>query len=132
MTRYLTEREVSWLNVYQIKKHSPGEHTGVKDITLLESAVNRPKQSAFEEDAYPNLFSKGAALFQSLAQNHAFHNANKRTALHSLVTFLKINGYDFNMNQPQVVEFTVDVVNHKYDFAEIALILRECCHKRVR
>ena len=43
--------------------------------------MNRTKQSAFGEEAYPSIFEKAAELFESLAQNHAFHNANKRTAL---------------------------------------------------
>ncbi len=40
MTRYLSEREVSMLNVYQIKTYSPKEQIGIKDLTLLESTVN--------------------------------------------------------------------------------------------
>ncbi|WP_081804155.1 Fic family protein [Geobacillus thermocatenulatus] len=44
---------------------------------LLNSAVNRPKQSAFGQDADPTLWLKAAALYASLCQNHPFHNANK-------------------------------------------------------
>lgn len=70
---------------------------GVKDPALLDSANNRPKQSEFEKDVYPKLVEKAAALFESIAKNHAFHNANKRTALASLIIILKINGYNWTM-----------------------------------
>lgn len=59
----------------------------IKDVNLLDSAVNRPKQSAFGEDVYITICEKASALFHSLALNHAFHNANKRTAFTSMVQF---------------------------------------------
>jgi death-on-curing family protein len=83
--RYLTVQEVIAINVAVIQKYSPGEHIGVKDCGLLESALLRPRSSAFSDDACPSLFEKAAALFESLGQNHPFQNANKRTAFTALV-----------------------------------------------
>ena len=91
--KYLTEQQVYFLNTHQINLYSPKEQRGIKDEGLLSSAVNRSKQSAFGEDAYPTIYSKAAVLFESLAKNHAFHNANKRTAFASLYMFLRQNGY---------------------------------------
>ena len=99
--------------------YSPDEPIGVKDPNLLDSAINGPKQSAFGKDAYPTIFEKAAALFESIAKNHAFHNANKRTALASLIVFLKINHYQWTMGIEEEQDFTVDVVNHIYTFEEI-------------
>lgn len=112
--RYLTDKEVIAINVAAIKKYSPGELSGVKDPGLLDSAINRPKQSAFGEDAYPSLYEKAAALFESIAQNHVFYNANKRTAFVSLVVFLRYNGYKLMLTTEEAVAFTLGVVNHEY------------------
>lgn len=90
---YLTTNQVITINTVQIRLYSPDEQLGVKDPNLLDSAINRPKQSACGIDAYPTIFEKAAALFESIAKNHAFHNANKRTALASLIVFLKIKHY---------------------------------------
>lgn len=92
MTQFLTDEEVIAINLWVIQEFSPGEQTGVKSPDLLNSAVSRPKQSVFGEDAYPTIFAKGAALFESLAQNHAFHNANKRTAFLSSFSFWGTTG----------------------------------------
>jgi death-on-curing protein len=46
----------------------------------------------FGIDAYPDLFTKAAALLQSLARNHPFVDGNKRTAWAATWTFLGING----------------------------------------
>ncbi|WP_209125639.1 type II toxin-antitoxin system death-on-curing family toxin [Alkalihalobacillus sp. BA299] len=116
---YLTTTQVIAINTIQIRLYSPKEPLGVKDPGLLDSAINRPKQSVYGRDAYPSVYEKAAALFESLAKNHAFHNANKRTALASLIIFLKINHYRWTMGIEEEQDFTVDVVNHKYTFDEI-------------
>ncbi|MFD3260769.1 type II toxin-antitoxin system death-on-curing family toxin [Paenibacillus lentus] len=122
--RYLTVQEVIAINMAMIQKYSPGEKIGVKTSNLLESAVLRPMSSAFGEDAYPSIWDKAAALFESLGQNHPFHNANKRTAFTALLIFLRYNGYHFKMDQKAAEDLTVDMVNHKYSFEQIAAIIQ--------
>lgn len=125
--RYLSIQEVIAINVAVIQKYSPGEHIGVKDEGLLESAVSRPKSSAFGKDAYPSVFEKAAALFESLGQNPPFQNANKRTAFTALVIFLKFNGHHFVMEQKAAEDFTVDMVNHHYDFKGLVHTIQHHC-----
>ena len=127
MTRFLTEDEVIAINLYVIQEFSPVEQTGVKFPDLLNSAVHRPQQSVFTQDAYPTIFAKAAAFFESLAQNHAFHNANKRTAFLSLLQFLGYNGYTFVMDPKKAEDFVVDVVNHHYTFEQIVEIIELHC-----
>ena len=83
----------------------------------------RPQSSAFGDDAYPTIFQKAAALFESLGQNHPFQNANKRTAFTALVIFLRYNGYRFSMNNKAAEDLTVDMVNHRYSFDDVAEII---------
>ncbi len=59
-----------------------GSH-GLRDLAFLESAVNRPRATAVGKDLYPALFSKAAALMQSLVLN-----GNKMTAIASAALFL--------------------------------------------
>ncbi|MCM3701965.1 type II toxin-antitoxin system death-on-curing family toxin [Paenibacillus macerans] len=125
--RYLSVQEAIAINVAMIQKYSPGEDVGVKDGGMLESAVFRPQSSAFGDEAYPSLFEKAAALFQSLGQNHPFQNANKRTAFTALVIFLRLNGYAFVMDQKAAEDFTVDMVNHHYEFQELVQVIKQHC-----
>ncbi|MBA9083824.1 death-on-curing protein [Fontibacillus solani] len=125
--RYLSVEEVIAINIAMIQQYSPGEQTGVKEAGLLESAILRPKSSAFGEDAYPNVYEKSAALFESLGQNHPFHNANKRTAFTALVIFLRYNGLQFKMHTKYAEDLTVDMVNHKYTLEELAVIIKRHC-----
>ncbi|WP_025681414.1 type II toxin-antitoxin system death-on-curing family toxin [Paenibacillus massiliensis] len=124
-TRYLSVQEVIAINVAMIQRYSPGEHIGVKETGLLESAVHRPRSSVFGEDAYPTIYEKAAALFESLGQNHPFHNANKRTAFTALVIFLRYNGIHLKMDTKEAEDFTV--VNHQFDRRHTAAIIESYC-----
>ncbi|WP_203555943.1 type II toxin-antitoxin system death-on-curing family toxin [Bacillus sp. B15-48] len=126
---YLTTNQVIAINTVQIRLYSPNEPLGVKDPSLLDSAINRPKQSAFGSDAYPAIYEKAAALFESIAKNLSLHNANMRTALASLIVFLKINHFRWTMGIEEEQDFTVDVVNHNYTFEEIVSTIKSHTEK---
>jgi death-on-curing protein len=127
--KYLTIEEATFFNLLLIEEHGGKEQAGIKDITVLESAIERPKQTIFGKDAYQTIFEKAAALMESLAKNHPFHNANKRTAFLSMVTFLSINGYEFEMDQHEAENFVVDVVLNQYTLKEVTEIIKKHTNK---
>jgi len=79
----------------------------------VESAANRPFQSAFGEDAYPTTIEKGAALFHSLIANHCFHNGNKRTAVLALDAFLAANGLLLRLSDSETYELAKSVASYR-------------------
>ena len=85
MTDYLTTTEVLAIHHHQIERFG-GSH-GLRDAGLLEAALFRP-QSGY----YADLIEEAAALWESLGQNHAFVDGNKRVAFAAAFTFLAING----------------------------------------
>lgn len=122
---YLTTNQVIAINTMQIQVYSPGEQIGVKEPGLLDSAINRPRQSVFGSDAYPTIYEKAAALTESLAKNHPFQNANKRTALASLIIFLRLNHYSWEMDVEKEQDFIVNIVTNVYTFPEIVSVIKE-------
>lgn len=125
MTNFLTKEEVIAAHYFMMKRMNDAEQAGVKDHGLLESAVHIPRQSVFEEDAYPTLFDKAAALLESLVKNHCFHNGNKRTAYLVAKSFLLLNGYSLRMERNYAVEFIVDIAKSSHTLETIASILKE-------
>ncbi len=73
-----------------------GGADGLRDMGLLQSALYRP-QTGY----YSDLVVMGAALFESLMNNHPFVDGNKRVAFFSTDVFLRINGYKMAV-QPEV------------------------------
>ncbi len=69
-----------------------GDPPPVRDLGLLEAAAARPRASAFAEDAYPEIWSKAAALMQSIVKNHPLVDGNKRLGWLAAAVFLELNG----------------------------------------
>ncbi len=98
----------------------------IRDYGLLESALARPRASAFGEDAYPDLFTKAAALLHSLARNHALVDGNKRLALAATIAFLGINGHRLTLSNEEAYDLVISVATGTVDdVPEIAKMLRE-------
>lgn len=76
----------------QLAEHGGG--SGVRDETLLESALAQPQQLHAFVDPTPDLADLAAALAFGMARNHRFVDGNKRTAYIACRTFLKLNDAD--------------------------------------
>ncbi len=109
-------------------KRFGGSH-GIRDIGLIESAVERPRATFGGEDLYPDLFLKAAALMHSILKNHAFVDGNKRTAYSSCGVFLKVNGYKLENMHEASLEFAMNVENNSLELEEIAEWLRNNSQK---
>ena len=74
----------------QLAEH--GGSPGVRDETLLDSALGRPQQRHAYGDPPPDLAELAASLAFGLARNHPFVDGNKRTAAVVCETFIMLNG----------------------------------------
>jgi len=117
-------------DLVKIARHAIGEDVAIKDVGLLESALARPRASAFGRDAYPDLHLKAAALFQSLARNHALVDGNKRLAWTACRTFLAINGQWISATENERFDLVIQVsTGAQGDIQEIAEQLRAWSHR---
>lgn len=97
----------------------------VRDVGLLDSALARPKAAAFGHEAYPDLWSKAAALLHSVIRNHPFLEANKRTATTLALNLLRMNGVDMaNLDTEAMLSIAVATANTDIDVAQLAVALR--------
>ena len=69
-----------------------GDPPPIRDVGLLGSAVARPQTTVGGVDAYPTVWLKAAALLQSIVDNHALVDGNKRLGWLATAVFLEING----------------------------------------
>lgn len=76
-----------------------GGADGIRDLGLLESALARPinKYGYGECD----LAALTAAYAFGIARNHPFVDGNKRAAFASIIVFLGLNGFDFDVPPEQ-------------------------------
>jgi death-on-curing protein len=83
----------------------------IRDLGLLDSAVNRPRSSAFGEDAYETLELKAAALLHSMTKNHALVDGNKRLAWLSTVVFGDLNGFAPDLKDDDAYKLVWDIAS---------------------
>jgi len=100
---------------------------GLKDEGLLHSALGRPvNKLAYAEPGSIDLFDLAAAYAYSLASNHAFNDANKRTAWACCVLFLRVNGVELDTPAAIVVERMPLLAAGQLGETGFAAWLRDC------
>jgi death-on-curing protein len=81
----------------------------------LEAAVFRP-QTGY----YNDISEEAAALLESLVNNHAFLDGNKRVSFATMHTFLLVNGFDLDVVSKTAYEFIVKAMEQgKFRFGLI-------------
>jgi death on curing protein len=108
-----------------------GDPPPVRDLGILGSAAARPRTSAFGEDAYPDVWTKAAALLQSIVGNHAFVDGNKRLGWLACAVFLDLNGIDpTRTSNDDVYELVMRVASQPISVDEVANQLRAILEPR--
>lgn len=126
--KYLTPQDILYIHDQMVKSFG-GSH-GVRDLGLVESACFRPQATFDGKDLYEDIFTKAAALLQSLLKNHPFVDGNKRTSMTSTGLFLKINGYRLINVHKEEVEFVLKVDNAHLLIEEISSWLKHHSEKK--
>ncbi len=116
--KYLTPIQVLFLHSRVIDETS-GTH-GVNDPAVLLSALARPQSGFAGQELYPDLYSKTAALLESLIRNHPFVDGNKRTGIAAAGLFLEQNGQRLQAGQSELEALALDVAAARLDLAGIA------------
>lgn len=100
-----------------------GGLTGVRDLGLLESALDRPRNRlAYQPKS--TLFDLAAALCLGMTGDHPFIDGNKRTALLATRAFLFLNGYAFEPEEEDEVLTMVAVAQGSQTEKALATWLR--------
>ena len=100
---------------------------GIDRKDLLESALNRPKQSANFENA--DIYRQAATLCFGLVKNHPWLGGNKRTATFLTEVFLEINGFELNATDEEIYKIVLLIESDAWKADEIENWLREKTEK---
>lgn len=110
----------------QLSEH--GGIGGVRDATLLESALARPQQRHAYGDPPPDLADLAASLAFGLARNHPFADGNKRTAAVACETFLLLNGAELRATDLELYPVYIALAEGRMAEADFADWLRAHLH----
>ena len=101
-----------------IVKQSGGK-AGVRDVSLLDSAIACAYQTFDSNELYPSVEEKAARLGYGLISNHAFVDGNKRIGVLVMLTFLKINNVKLKVTDEDLIKFGYSVANGSMKHTDI-------------
>jgi len=79
-----------------------GGINGIRDETLLDSALASPLQTFDGTDMFPSIEERAARLGFGLIKNHPFADGNKRIGAHAMLTMLMINDVKISYAQEEL------------------------------
>ncbi|HEX7029691.1 MAG TPA: type II toxin-antitoxin system death-on-curing family toxin [Gammaproteobacteria bacterium] len=123
MIIWLEKELVLAIHDRQLAEHSGT--SGVRDATLLESALARPQQLHAYGGPETDLADLAASLAFGLARNHPFVDGNKRTAAVCCETFLVLNGGTLTADDPELFPIYLALAEGKLREKDFAAWLRE-------
>jgi len=98
--RWLSRVVVDAIHTDQLREH--GGLPGVRDENLLESALARARQKWHYADR-TDLPLLAAAYAFGFVTDHPYRDGNKRIGFLAMVTFLGVNGHDFDAAEADII-----------------------------
>lgn len=113
----LTTDEIIELHEKLIQR-TGGSH-GLRDRSLLESAVYSAQTAFDNEEVYPSTEEKAARLCYSITNNHAFVDGNKRIGVFSMLMTLRLNSVKISYTQAELVTLGLSVADGSFDYKAV-------------
>ena len=125
---FLTLDEVLAIHADHIRRY--GGVSGIRDLSLLSSAMAMPETTFDGEYLHGNDFEMAGAYLFHIARNHPFVDGNKRTALMSALVFLGLNGHRLEAESDSLYELVDGVAAGSVDKSRVAVFFRDHCEDR--
>ena len=107
------------LLLHKLITEETGGDPNIRDLALLDSALESAFQTFDGQELYPTKEEKGARIGYALISNHAFVDGNKRIGIYVLLTFLEVNGIRIYPSEEEVVRVGLEVASGKMKYEEL-------------
>ena len=102
-----------------------GGKKGIKDINLLDSAINSIYQTYDSKELYPIILEIAARLCYSLNKNHAFIDWNKRISMHMLAVFLRFHDVNYAPSNDEAIKIGLSLADGSMTYEDLVKWLKE-------
>lgn len=113
------------LLLHKLITEETGGDPNLRDISLLNSALESAFQTFGGRELYPTKEEKGARIGYSLISNHAFVDGNKRIGMYVLLTFLETNGIKIRPSVDDVARVGLAVASGEMNYGELLAWIKE-------
>lgn len=113
------------LLLHQLLVEQTGGEEGIRDIGLLESALEACYATFDGKELFPTKEEKAARLCAGLVSNHAFVDGNKRIGIYVLLTFLEVNGISIEATDEELVEIGLSLAKSEMKYEDLLAWIHE-------
>ena len=113
----LTQEKV--LLLHKLITEETGGDPNVRDLALLDSALESAFATFDGRELYPTKQEKGARLGYALISNHAFVDGNKRIGMYVMLTFLEANGIKIRPTNDEVARVGLAVAAGEMSYQDV-------------
>ena len=96
-----------------------GGGAGIRDQTLLESAVAAPQATYGGVPVMSDATEVAAAYLFYICRNHPFVDGNKRVGLGAALVFAEVNGFEVRATDDELEELTLGVASGRIPKEEV-------------
>ncbi len=107
------------LLLHRLITEETGGDPNVRDVALLDSALESAFATFDGKELYPTKEEKGARIGYALISNHAFVDGNKRIGMYVLLTFLEVNGIKIRPTNAEVARVGLAVASGEMKYEEL-------------
>lgn len=107
------------LLLHQLIVQETGGSNGVRDIGLLDSAIESAYATFDGKEFYPTKEEKGAKIGFSLVSNHAFVDGNKRIGMYVMLTFMEVNGLPLDVSNEEIINVGMALAEGKMNYDDL-------------
>lgn len=113
------------LLLHQLIAEETGGSVGIRDMALLDSALENAFAGFGDEEFYQSKEEKGARLGYNLISNHAFVDGNKRIGIYVMLTFLEVNGIRMECTDEEIIHIGLSVADGSMGYEELLEWVKE-------
>ena len=113
------------LSLHKLMTEATGGDLNVRDLDLLDSALESAFATFDGIELYPSIEEKGARIGFSLISNHAFVDGNKRIGMFVLLIFLEINGVRVSPSNEEVARVGLAVAAGEMKYGDLLRWIEE-------
>lgn len=105
----LDQKQIKHLHTRLIE--ATGGLDGIRDETMLDSALFAAFQTFDGIELYPSAIGKIARIAYSLVCNHPFIDGNKRIGVYVMLVLLELNNIEADFSDEEIIQIGLDLAN---------------------
>jgi len=121
----LSKEQIKSLHSMQLD--ATGGLDGIRDETLLDSALSAAFQTFGGVDLFPSTAAKIARTAFGLVNNHPFVDGNKRIGTYVMLVLLELNGIKADFTDDDIIRIGLELANGNMSDEQLLDMILEHC-----